>query len=93
MITTNDFTATNPFRDEPSGCGIPRRQAMMGLGALLVTAAGARATAAQTAATTTARELAGKVAIVTGARNNLGRAFAIVLAQTSSSITIARKHR
>lgn len=87
MTTTSDFTAANPSCDEPSGCGIPRRHAMMGLGALLVTAAGARTTAAQTAVTA-ARGLTGKVAIVTGARNNLGRAFAVVLARNGANIVV-----
>ena len=88
MTAKNDFTGANPSRDEFSGGGIPRRQALMGLGALLFTAAGARSAAVQTAATTTARELTGKVAIVTGARNNLGRAFAIVLAHNGANIVV-----
>ena len=88
MTTKNDFTGANSSRDEFSGGGIPRRQALMGLGALLFTAAGARSAAVQTAATTTARELTGKVAIVTGARNNLGRAFAIVLAHNGANIVV-----
>ena len=82
------LTGANPSHDEPSGGGIPRRQALMGLGALLFTAAGARTAVSQTAATTTAKELAGKVAIVTGARNNLGRAFAIVLARNGANIVV-----
>ena len=60
----------------------------MGLGALLFTAVGARSAAVQMAATTTARELTGKVAIVTGARHNLGRAFAIVLAHNGANIVV-----
>ncbi len=63
----------------------------MGLGALLFSSAGARTAAAQNAATTQ-RELAGKVAIVTGARNNLGRAFAIVLARKGAN-TVVHYHR
>jgi NAD(P)-dependent dehydrogenase (short-subunit alcohol dehydrogenase family) len=88
MTTTNGFTGANPSRDELSGDGIPRREAMMGLGALLFTAAGAPTAAAQANATTPARELAGKVAIVTGARNNLGRAFAVVLARNGADIVV-----
>ncbi len=34
------------------------------------------------------RELAGKVAIVTGARNNLGRAFAVALARNGADVVI-----
>jgi hypothetical protein len=36
MTTTNDFTGANPSGEDPSRGGIPRRQAMMGLGALLL---------------------------------------------------------
>jgi NAD(P)-dependent dehydrogenase (short-subunit alcohol dehydrogenase family) len=88
MTTTNDFTGTKLSGEDLSRGGIPRRQAMMGLGALLFTAAGARTAEAQTAATATAKELTGKVAIVTGARNNLGRAFAIALARNGANIVV-----
>ena len=87
MTTANELTGVNPSRDDPSGGGISRRQALMGLGALLFTSAGARTATAQTAPSTP-RELAGKVAIVTGARNNLGRAFAIVLARNGANIVV-----
>jgi NAD(P)-dependent dehydrogenase (short-subunit alcohol dehydrogenase family) len=88
MTTTKDFTGANPSGEDPSRGGIPRRQAMMGLGALLFTGTGARPAEAQIAAATTAKELTGKVAIVTGARNNLGRAFAIALARNGANIVV-----
>jgi NAD(P)-dependent dehydrogenase (short-subunit alcohol dehydrogenase family) len=88
MIRTNDFTGANPSREDPCRGSIPRRQAIMGLGTLLFTAPGARTVEAQTAATTSAKELAGKVAIVTGARNNLGRAFAITLACNGANLVV-----
>lgn len=61
-----------------------RRAALMGLGAATVTAAASSAQA-QVAAT---RPLTGKVAIVSGARANMGRAFAVKLGEMGADVVV-----
>lgn len=65
---------------------------MIGIGAAAAAAAsgvGAATAAAQTGtATTAARPLSGKVAIVTGARANMGRAFSGALAKMGADVVI-----
>jgi NAD(P)-dependent dehydrogenase (short-subunit alcohol dehydrogenase family) len=67
-----------------------RRQALFGLGAMSALVA-ATSTAAN-AQTASAAPLAGKVAIVTGARNNLGRGIAVALGGMGASV-VAHYHR
>ena len=61
-----------------------RRSALMGLGAMGLTATAPSASAA----TSTGKVLSGKSAIVTGARNNLGRAFAVKLGEMGADVVI-----
>jgi NAD(P)-dependent dehydrogenase (short-subunit alcohol dehydrogenase family) len=68
--------------------GISRRDAMMAAGAAgasLLVGPDAQAQAQTVAA---AGELAGKAALVTGARNNLGRGFAVALAQMGADVLV-----
>ncbi|MGZ2259658.1 SDR family oxidoreductase [Roseobacter sp. A03A-229] len=62
-----------------------RRSVLLGLGAATL---GTAATAATNAATASGKPLSGKVAIVTGARNNLGRGFAKRLAQMGADVVV-----
>lgn len=62
-----------------------RRSALTGLGVAAL--AGAAATQAQ-AQTAGAKPLAGKVAIVSGARNNMGRAFSVKLAEMGADVVV-----
>jgi NAD(P)-dependent dehydrogenase (short-subunit alcohol dehydrogenase family) len=74
--------------------GMERRQALVGLGALGLAAGlgaasgGSAAQAHPKGSSGATRELAGKVAIVTGARNNLGRAFAVALARNGAHVLV-----
>lgn len=64
---------------------------MIGIGAAAAAAAGSVGTAsaaAQTGGATTAKPLAGKVAIVTGARANMGRAFSEALAKMGADVVV-----
>lgn len=61
-----------------TGPDLSRRATLLGLGATGLTGATVTAATAQTAPS---RPLAGKVAIVSGARNNMGRAFAIKMGE------------
>jgi len=60
-----------------------RRGVLMGMGA-----AGVALAAGEARGPSPQRELAGKVAIVTGARNNLGRAFAVGLAKNGANVVV-----
>lgn len=62
-----------------------RRAALLGLGAAGL--AGATATQA-TAQTAMPKPLSGKVALVSGARNNLGRAFAVKLGEMGADVVV-----
>ena len=88
----NSNQPTNPGHGDEHvpGAGIDRRKALLGAGAIAL-AAGLGATPASAQARRRpgpARELAGKVAIVTGARNNLGRAFAVGLARNGANVVV-----
>ncbi|WP_230374330.1 SDR family oxidoreductase [Pontivivens ytuae] len=75
-----DFNETAPTR----------RAALRGLGLSglgLAAMAGAGAAAAQEA-TASSRPLAGKTAIVTGARANMGRAFSVALAEMGADVVV-----
>ena len=80
--------------DDTNTIAATRREALLGLGALgvgLTAAASGAAHAApgaSAAAQKTSRELSGKVAIVTGARNNLGRGFAVALARMGADVLV-----
>ena len=65
---------------------LSRRSALVGLGAATLAAGAASTAAAQSAAV--GRPLTGKVAIVSGARNNLGRAFSIKLASMGADVVV-----
>lgn len=70
-----------------------RRQAIAGLSGLAVLAAASGAEAAQAGAQSSgsgagAKELRGKVAVVTGASRNLGRGFAEVLAKNGANVLV-----
>lgn len=62
-----------------------RKSAMVGLG--LAAFAGAAASQAQ-AQEAGSKPLAGKLAIVSGARNNMGRAFAVKLGEMGSDVVV-----
>jgi NAD(P)-dependent dehydrogenase (short-subunit alcohol dehydrogenase family) len=67
-----------------------RRQALFGLGAMSALVAATTGTA--NAQASAGAPLAGKVAIVTGARNNLGRGIAVALGAMGASV-VAHYHR
>lgn len=67
--------------------GIDRRMVMTGAG-LAAVAAFAGTAEAQTSQRPATRELQGKVALVTGARNNLGRGFAVALAEMGADVFV-----
>ncbi|MCA3219550.1 MAG: SDR family oxidoreductase [Burkholderiales bacterium] len=64
-----------------------RRQWLGGVGALSAWAAASSARASATPASA-ARPLAGRVAVVTGARNNQGRAYAVALARLGVDVAL-----
>jgi NAD(P)-dependent dehydrogenase (short-subunit alcohol dehydrogenase family) len=66
---------------------LSRRTLIVGAGALAGTA-GLAATGAATAQTAAAKPLQGKAAIVTGARNNQGRAYAVALAGLGADVVV-----
>ncbi|MFQ6548006.1 SDR family oxidoreductase [Aestuariibius sp. 2305UL40-4] len=67
---------------------INRRQALRGAGFAGIGAFAAGVTPASAQGADSARPLAGKAAIVTGARNNMGRAFAVELARMGADVAI-----
>lgn len=64
---------------------ISRRSVLTGMGVAAVAGAAATQASAQTAG---AKPLAGKVAIVSGARNNMGRAFSVKLAEMGANVVV-----
>ncbi|MDD9716269.1 SDR family oxidoreductase [Dinoroseobacter sp. PD6] len=64
---------------------LSRRATLLGLGATGLTGATVTAATAQTAPS---RPLAGKVAIVSGARNNMGRAFAVKMGEMGADVVV-----
>jgi NAD(P)-dependent dehydrogenase (short-subunit alcohol dehydrogenase family) len=81
----DDDNATN------TNVSATRREALLGLGAVgigLAAASTAHAAPGAGGSATASRELSGKVAIVTGARNNLGRAFAVALARMGADVVV-----
>lgn len=64
---------------------LTRRGAITGLGALGL---GATAASASNVSVQSGDVLAGKVAIVTGARNNMGRAFSVALAEMGANVVV-----
>jgi NAD(P)-dependent dehydrogenase (short-subunit alcohol dehydrogenase family) len=68
-----------------SNGAIGRRHAIVAAGVAGAAVFGVSSAAAQTAG---AKELAGKVAIVTGARNNLGRGYAVALAEMGADVVV-----
>ncbi|ABV94214.1 short-chain dehydrogenase/reductase SDR [Dinoroseobacter shibae DFL 12 = DSM 16493] len=68
-----------------TGPDLSRRATLLGLGATGLTGATVTAATAQTAPS---RPLAGKVAIVSGARNNMGRAFAIKMGEMGADVVV-----
>jgi NAD(P)-dependent dehydrogenase (short-subunit alcohol dehydrogenase family) len=65
-----------------------RRRALSAVSLMAGLAAAGAATAQTQAATATARPLQGKAAIVTGARNNQGRAYAVALAKLGADLVL-----
>ena len=66
---------------------VSRRAAMTGLGVAALAGAAATVTSAQAQAAAS-KPLSGKVAIVSGARNNLGRAFSVKLAEMGADVVV-----
>lgn len=64
---------------------VSRRSVLTGVGVAALAGAAATSTGAQAA---TAKPLAGKVAIVSGARNNMGRAFAVKLGTMGANVVV-----
>lgn len=85
------MTHRNP--DDGGSSGPSRREVLAGMGALgvgLAACAGAPAARSPQSSKESSmeKELDGKVAVVTGARNNLGRAFAIGLARAGADVLV-----
>lgn len=68
--------------------GVSRRGALAGAGLAGLAAMAAATEAHADTGSGRPRELAGKVALVTGARNNLGRGFAVALAEMGANVLI-----
>jgi NAD(P)-dependent dehydrogenase (short-subunit alcohol dehydrogenase family) len=89
----NTFAQSNESNDEIIAS---RRRVLGGLtalaGVVAASAVDAQAQTAPAATTTTDKPLKGKAAIVTGARNNQGRAYAIALAAMGADV-IVHYHR
>lgn len=66
---------------------LTRRNALLGLGSAGFGTA-SLTTQASAVADTQAKPLAGKVAIVTGARNNMGRAFSLGLGAMGADVVV-----
>jgi len=77
----------NQDNTTPTGWIPGRREAITGMGALLAAAAAPTASA-NTSAANPAKELAGKVAIVSGAARNLGRGYAVALAKNGAHVVV-----
>ncbi|MEM8803990.1 MAG: SDR family oxidoreductase [Pseudomonadota bacterium] len=74
---------------DTSNSEISRRSALRGLGlAGLAGAASMAATATSAVSAGSEKPLAGKVAVVTGARNNMGRAFSVGLAELGADVMV-----
>jgi NAD(P)-dependent dehydrogenase (short-subunit alcohol dehydrogenase family) len=73
-----------------SNSDISRRRAMSGglAGLAGLAAAGAASAQSATASTAQAKPLKGKVAVITGARNNQGRAYAVALAKMGADLVL-----
>ena len=67
---------------------INRRTAISGFGLAGISAAATGLAAGAARAQTADRPLAGKVAVVTGARNNMGRAFSVKLAEMGADVAV-----
>lgn len=67
---------------------LSRRTALQGLGLAAAAATAATAAGPASAQAPAARSLSGKVAIVSGARNNMGRAFAVRLAEMGADVVV-----
>jgi NAD(P)-dependent dehydrogenase (short-subunit alcohol dehydrogenase family) len=85
--------AAAPADSNPTPSSPTRRQMLGGMGGLgaiagLAALAAAPKAAAQVVGGAQAKPLAGKAAIVTGARNNLGRAFSVALAKLGADVVV-----